>query len=76
MKATIAVVAALAVILASGGPAQGTDFPGDLNGDGWVGHIDLDIVLADWGSPAPWPCFRCDDDDFVGQTDLDYVLAD
>jgi len=27
--------------------------PGDLNGDGYVGSADLDIVRANWGAGAP-----------------------
>jgi len=51
---------------------------GDLNGDGFVGQTDLDIVLDDWGLPVPPADPRADPsgDDFVGQTDLDHVLQD
>jgi len=49
---------------------------GDLNGDGFVGQTDLDIVLDNWGLPIPPADPRADPsgDDFVGQVDLDYVL--
>lgn len=46
---------------------------GDLDGDGYVGITDLDLVLADWGnfsSPAD-----ADGDGTVGQADLDIVIA-
>ena len=51
--------------------------PGDLNEDGFVGQLDLDIVLAMWGNGPIIPDGRADVnmDDFVGQTDLDYVLG-
>ena len=51
---------------------------GDLNGDGWVGQFDLDIVLSEWGNSAPLTDPRADPsgDGFVGQFDLDYILAD
>ena len=51
---------------------------GDLNGDGFVGHVDLDIVLAMWGRSGALitdPRADVNDDDFVGQSDLDYVLG-
>jgi len=54
--------------------------PGDLNGDGFVGQGDLDIVLDQWGCgdpPAePITDGRADPsgDGFVGQADLDIVL--
>jgi hypothetical protein len=51
---------------------------GDLNGDGFVGQLDLDIVLAMWGNSGPEitdPRADVNEDDFVGQTDLDYVLG-
>jgi hypothetical protein len=54
-------------------------FRGDLNGDGFVGQMDLDIVLSMWGkSGAEITDRRADVDgnDFVGQGDLDYVLSD
>jgi len=50
----------------------------ELNGDGFVGQTDLEMVLAEWGNSAPLADPRADvnEDDFVGQTDLDYVLGD
>jgi len=54
--------------------------PGDLNGDGFVGQDDLDIVLDQWGCGDP-PADPITDgradasgDGFVGQDDLDIVL--
>ena len=49
---------------------------GDLNGDGFVGQTDLDIVLARWGRTAPLDDPRADNsgDGFVGQIDLSLVL--
>jgi len=51
-------------------------YPGDLNDDGFIGQIDLDIVLDNWGLAIPPGDPRADPsgDDIVGQTDLDYVL--
>ena len=48
---------------------------GDLDGDGYVGQIDLDIVLGDWGHSPPTDA-RADPsgDGFVGQIDLSFVL--
>jgi len=57
-----------------------TAIPGDLDGDGFVGQADLDIVLDQWGrgaAPAdPVTDGRADanGDGFVGQADLDIVL--
>jgi len=53
-------------------------WPGDLNGDGFVGQTDLDIVLDNWGLNQPPADPRADPsgDGFIGQTDLDYVLQD
>jgi len=51
--------------------------PGDLNGDGFCGQTDLDIVLDQWGnSGEAITDLRADpsNDGFVGQTDLDIVL--
>jgi len=56
--------------------------PGDLNGDGFVGQGDLNIVLAQWGKGAPPhepitdPRADANHDNFVGQSDLNMVLAD
>ena len=49
---------------------------GDLDGDGFVGQADLDIVLGEWGNGPPGdPRADADDDGFVGQADLDVVLG-
>jgi len=49
---------------------------GDLDDGGFVGQSDLDIVLDQWGSSAPFADGRADvsNDDFVGQSDLDVIL--
>jgi hypothetical protein len=49
---------------------------GDLNGDGFVGHSDLGIVLDWWGQTVT-PGVQPDPtgDGFVGQFDLDLVLG-
>jgi hypothetical protein len=55
---------------------------GDLNGDGFVGQGDLNIVLGQWGKGAPPhdpitdPRADPNHDNFVGQGDLNIVLAD
>jgi len=51
---------------------------GDLDGNGFIGQLDLDIVLDNWGLPVPPADPRADPsgDNFVGQVDLDYVLED
>ena len=50
---------------------------GDLNGDGFVGQDDLNIVLGDWGNMPPGdPRADPSGDGFVGQDDLNPVLAD
>ena len=59
------------------GPHQ--PLTGDLNGDGFVGQSDLDIVLAMWGrngGDIVDPRADINGDDFVGQIDLDHVLGD
>ncbi len=49
---------------------------GDLNGDGFVGLDDLDIVLNNWNKPVPPadPAADPTGDGFVGLADLDVVL--
>ena len=52
--------------------------PGDLNGDGYVGSADLDIVRANWGQTVEVGCLLCGDpseDGMVGSADLDIVRA-
>ena len=50
---------------------------GDLDGDGFVGQYDLDIVLGAWGTNPPSdPRADPSPDGFVGQDDLDTVLGD
>jgi len=51
--------------------------PGDLDGNGFVGQGDLDIVLANWGDEPPAdPRADPSGDGFCGQADLDIVLDD
>lgn len=48
----------------------------DLNGDGFVGISDLDIVLGNWGSAAGSPASGdANGDGTVNQLDLDIVTA-
>lgn len=54
-----------------------TVFDGDLDGDGFVGQDDLDVVLGAWGTAPPSdPRADPSGDGFVGQDDLDAVLTD
>ncbi len=50
---------------------------GDLDGDGFVGINDLNIVLANWNQPVPPadPSADVNGDGFVGITDLNVVLG-
>ncbi len=50
--------------------------PGDLNGDGFVGLSDLDIILNNWNQSIPPgdPLADPTGDNFVGLADLDIVL--
>ncbi len=50
--------------------------PGDLNGDGFVGLDDLDIILSAWNQNVPPADSAADPsgDGFVGLDDLDIVL--
>ena len=51
---------------------------GDLNGDGFVGSDDLDIVRAHWGEGVDPGCAVCGDpsgDGVVGGPDLDIIRA-
>jgi len=53
------------------------NLPGDLNGDGFVGLGDLDLVLASWNLAIPIAIPQADPtgDGFVGLDDLDVVLT-
>ncbi len=54
-----------------------TSIDGDLNGDGFVGLDDLDIVLTNWNqnvTPGEWSEGDPTGDGFVGLSDLDIVL--
>lgn len=51
---------------------------GDINGDGWVGAEDLDVLLANWDSSVTTGATLLGDlsgDGVVGQADLEIVLA-
>jgi len=50
--------------------------PGDLNGDGFVGLDDLDLILHNWNLACPPgdPLADASGDHFVGLDDLDYIL--
>jgi len=56
--------------------------PGDLDGNGFVGLLDLDIILGDWNETVPPGDPRADvsgpggvPDGFIGLDDLDVVLG-
>ncbi len=53
-----------------------TGLEGDLDGDGFVGLDDLDIVLGNWNQSVPPAASNADPsgDGFVGLDDLDIVL--
>lgn len=55
----------------------GFPIPGDLDGDGFVGLDDLDIVLGAWNQSVPPadPLADPSGDGFVGLADLDIVLG-
>ncbi len=55
-----------------------TPLDGDLNGDGFVGLDDLDIVLQNWNqnvTAGEWLQGDPSGDGFVGLEDLDFVLV-
>ena len=61
---------------APGGSSGGLD--GDLNGDGFVGSADLDIVRSNWGASVTAGDLTAGDpsgDGSVGSADLDIVRA-
>ncbi len=48
---------------------------GDINGDGFVGLLDLDLILGTWNATiTPGAAVDLDGDGFVGLGDLDIVL--
>jgi len=57
--------------------ADAVDLPGDLNGDGFVGIDDLNIVLGNWNQNVPPanPLADPSGDGFVGIDDLNEVLG-
>jgi hypothetical protein len=56
---------------------MGTALTGDLNGDGFVGIADLNIVLGNWNQTIPPgnPLANPSGDNFVGIADLNIVLG-
>jgi hypothetical protein len=48
--------------------------PGDLNGDGGVGHADLNLLLTDWGCTGGDCAGDCDSDGDTDHTDLGILL--
>ena len=51
---------------------------GDLNGDGYVGMDDLDLILTHWNTdvtPGDFFSGDADGDGFIGLDDLDVILA-
>ncbi len=55
-----------------------TYMAGDLNGDGFVGIADLNIVLGDWNSTTfagDWSAGDLSGDGFIGIEDLNLVLG-
>ncbi len=60
--------------------ANPPDLEGDLNGDGFVGQDDLNIILGAWGQnvnpPGDPMTGDPSNDGFVGQDDLNFVLGD
>ncbi len=58
------------------GVLGGAAIPGDLDGDGFVGLADLDIILNNWNQSIPPgnPLADPTGDNFVGLADLDIVL--
>lgn len=70
-------VLAVAVTFASPGQTRAQDIDGDLNGDGFVGALDLQIILTHWGQiVTPGDLSQGDlfPDGFVGFTDLSFLL--
>ena len=48
--------------------------PGDLNGDGGVGHADLNVLLSDWGCSGGDCPGDCDFDGDTDHSDLGILL--
>lgn len=59
------------------GASPPVDLPGDLNGDGFVGIDDLNIILGSWNQTVPPgnPLADPSGDGFVGIEDLNVVLG-
>ncbi len=58
------------------GEVAAEQLPGDLDGDGFVGLLDLNIILSNWNQNVPPADPRADPtlDGFVGLADLDIIL--
>ncbi len=68
-------VLAVAVFFCAPNEAKAID--GDLNGDGFVGALDLQIILTNWGQiVTPGDLSKGDvfPDGFIGLTDLSFLL--
>ncbi|MEZ6192920.1 MAG: hypothetical protein R3C45_16735 [Phycisphaerales bacterium] len=68
---------ALAVAVCCLAPAQAQALDGDLNGDGFVGALDAQIILTYWGQiVTPGDLSKGDifPDGFIGLTDLSFLL--
>ena len=77
MRTRIGVAVAAVLLAALVHPAGAQGLAGDVNADGFVGALDLDIVLLDWANAPPNdPRADPSGDGAVGQDDLDVVQAD
>jgi hypothetical protein len=68
---------ALAIAVFCCAPTQAQTIQGDLNNDGFVGALDLQIILTHWGQiVTPGDLSKGDvfPDGFVGLTDLSFLL--
>jgi Dockerin type I domain len=79
MRRSVGVVhcVALAVAVFCCAPARAQTLQGDLNADGFVGALDLQIVLTYWGQTVtPGDLSKGDvfPDGFIGLTDLSFLL--
>ncbi len=72
---SVAVIRGLTIVPSEGG--SGPVLDGDLNGDGFVGSADLDIVRGAWGQSVTGGPAEGDPsgDGIVGSADLDIVRA-
>ncbi|MDZ4817744.1 MAG: PEP-CTERM sorting domain-containing protein [Planctomycetota bacterium] len=58
-------------------PQPDPGIPGDLDGDGFVGQTDLNLILGSWGQAVPPgdPLADADNSGSIGQGDLNLVLG-